>query len=117
MKRVLLFSCALVLALTLVPEQQTADATVIPDVALAASTCDDKPTNYKRCAAVCDELAECKKCCARGEFPDEFDKKCKDRCTSTFTMTVSVGDTLGADTSGTGMSPAEGPIFGDEHPA
>lgn len=101
MKQVLLFSCVLALALMLVPEQQTADATVIMRMT-AVSSC-DKPANYKDCAAECDDLAECKKCCARGKFSDKFDKKCKDRCTSTFTMTVSVDDT-----SGINMPPIKG---------
>ena len=40
----------------------------------------DNPDSWKSCAADCDDLQSCKRCCGKGEWNDEITKKCVDRC-------------------------------------
>ncbi|MFQ5429322.1 MAG: hypothetical protein ACE5E1_03335 [Phycisphaerae bacterium] len=53
---------------------------------IARDKCEE-PVNWKNCAHHCDDLKSCKKCCANGEFPDNYYNKCVNRCETTFGLT------------------------------
>lgn len=69
---------------------------VLASQAGTSSKC-SKPKNYQNCAGYCDDLRECKKCCARGNFSDAFFNKCISRCNTVFVKSGDPGQDPGRD--------------------